>query len=340
MSSPIPSDAPAIPAAESQFDAHVVAALFPREGAAFALADGTVRFEGADPVRAHEDGAVLCAALHPGGAGVLTGGDDGRLVWSRPGEGAVALADSGGRWIDAVAASAASGLIAFASARDVHVRDVADPAFARLFRHERSAADLAFEPKGRRLATASYGGVELWYARIADQKPTTLKWAGSHTGVTWSPDGRYVLSSMQENTLHGWRLSDGKDMRMGGYPAKVRSFAFLAKGALMATSGAQGAVVWPFAGPNGPMGKEAVEIGRDDREPAEVMVTRVAAHLPGMRLCAGRSDGAVWTADLDGRGVTRLRPGGDASISALAVSPDGRRLAWGDEAGGAGVICL
>ena len=36
----------------------------------------------------------------------------------------------------------------------------------------------------------------------------------------------------------------------------------------MATSGAQGAVVWPFNGASGPMGKEAAEVGveaaRDD----------------------------------------------------------------------------
>jgi hypothetical protein len=91
------------------FDAHVVAALFPREGAAFALSDGTVRFEDGTTVQAH-DGAALSAVLHPSGEGVVTGGDDGRLVWSRP-SGAAVLADIGGKWIDALDASPASGLI-------------------------------------------------------------------------------------------------------------------------------------------------------------------------------------------------------------------------------------
>ncbi|HEY9218738.1 MAG TPA: WD40 repeat domain-containing protein, partial [Phenylobacterium sp.] len=41
------------------FDAYVTAALFDRSGkAAFALGDGTVRFEGGETVEAH-DGAVL-----------------------------------------------------------------------------------------------------------------------------------------------------------------------------------------------------------------------------------------------------------------------------------------
>ena len=37
-------------------------------------------------------------------------------------------------------------------------------------------ADLAFDPKGKSLAAATYGGIALWYARVAEQKPQTLKW--------------------------------------------------------------------------------------------------------------------------------------------------------------------
>jgi len=321
--------------AEGQgFGAYVVGVAFVGEGAAFALGDGTVRFQGGETVQAH-DGAVLCAAPHPSGSGLLTGGDDGRLVWSRP-SGAVVVADAKGRWIDAVATSAASGLIAFAAGREAHVRDAADEAFARSFKHERSVADVAFDPKGRRLAAATYGGAMLWYARIADQKPHLLKWAGAHLAVIWSPDGRFVISSMQENALHGWRVADGKDMRMGGYPSKVKSLAFLHGGLALATSGAPGAVIWPFSGSNGPMGKSAAEVGFDE----EALVTRVAAAPRSARLAAGLSDGRVWIADLTGRGVTPVRRDRGAPITALAVSPDEKNLAWGDESGRVGLEFL
>ena len=86
------------------------------------------------------------------------------------------------------------------------MRDVADPSFERRFAHERSVAAVAFEPKGRRIAAATYGGVALRFARIAEQKPTMLKWAGSHIGLAWSPDAKFLISAMQENDLHGWRL--------------------------------------------------------------------------------------------------------------------------------------
>jgi WD40 repeat protein len=192
-------------------------------------------------------------------------------------------------------------------------------------------ADLALDAKGRRLAVATYGGAALWYARIAEQQPVMLKWAGSHIAVAFSPDGRFLMSSMQENALHGWRLSDARDMRMGGYPAKVRSLAFLDGGRLLATSGANGVVVWPFAGADGPMGKSAMEIGFDEA----ALVTRVAAEPDGARLVAGLSDGRIWACDVRSGARADVRLDQGPPITALTLA--GNRIAWGDEVGRAGV---
>jgi WD40 repeat protein len=316
------------------FDAYVVSALFDRSGrAVFALGDGTVRFESGETVDAHPNSAVLSAALHPSGEGVVTGGDDGRVVWSKA-DGAVELAAVKGKWIDAVATSADSGLIAFSAGKDVHVLDAKDAKFRRVFSHERSVADVAFDAKGRRLACATYGGAALWFGRIEGQKPTFLKWAGAHIGVAFSPDGKFLISSMQENALHGWRISDAKDMRMGGYPAKIKSMAFMAKGALLATSGANGAVIWPFRGSNGPMGEQAAEIAHDE----STIIARVAGTPDGTVLAAGLDDGRVWVADLRSTRQERLKAEKGSPITALAVTPKGDRVAWGDEDGGAAVV--
>ena len=315
-----------------QYDAYVTAALFGKAGtAAFALGDGTVRFECGETIEAH-DGAILSACAHPSGEGVITGGDDGRVVWSRV-SGAEEIAKVPGRWIDAVAASAESKLIAFAAGRELHVRDASDPKFARVFTHEKSVADVAFDPKGRRIAAATYNGAWLWYAKIAEQKPYILKWAGSHVALAWSADGKFLMSAMQENQLHGWRVADDKNLKMGGYPAKVKSMAFLAKGQLLATSGANGVVVWPFAGATGPMGKQAAEIGFDE----SAMVVRVAGMPGGQMVAAGLDDGRVWVCNLAAQGITPLKAEKGAAITALTMTPDGKRVAWGDEDGGAGV---
>ena len=314
------------------FDAQVTAALFDKTGAVFALGDGSVRFEGR-AFNAVHDGAILCAAPHPSGDGVVTGGDDGRVIWSRR-EDAGVLATADGQWIDAIDASDESQLIAFSSGKTLSVIDATDASFRRDFQHERTVSGVAFDPRGRRIATSTYGGAALWFARIAQQKPTKLTWAGSHTGVAFSPDGAFVVTTMQHAQLHGWRLKDARNLRMGGYPSKVRSMAFLTGGSLMATSGAQGAVLWPFIGANGPMGREATEIGFDEGS----LVTLVAARPAHGVLAAGLNDGRVWLADPAGQGLNFLKADKGAAIAALALSPDGRRVAWADEDGRAGVV--
>ena len=313
-----------------RFDAQVTAAHYEASGAVVALGDGSVRFEDRTFDAVH-DGAVLCAVVHPSGQGLVTGGDDGRVIWSRKGEAGVLATAKG--WIDSIDASAESKLIAFSSGRTVSVIDATDMGFRRDFTHERTVSGVAFDPKGRRVAASTYGGAWLWYARIAEQKPTKLAWAGSHTGVVFSPDGAFVITTMQDNQLHGWRLKDAKDLRMGGYPSKTRSLAFLSRGQLLATSGAQGAVLWPFVGANGPMGREASEIGFDDT----TLVTHVAARTAHGRLAAGLADGRVWVADPAAQGLNFIKAEKGAPITALALSPDADRVAWADEEGQAGV---
>ncbi len=102
----------------------------------------------------------------------------------------------------------------------------------------------------------------------------------------------------------------------------------------MVTAGANGAVVWPFAGASGPMGKEAAEIGfsRDS------MVVRVAGLDAQPVAFAGQDNGKIWAAHMRNGRIETLKAEKGAAISALSVSPDGQRLAWGDEDGEAGVI--
>ncbi|WP_395650868.1 WD40 repeat domain-containing protein [Brevundimonas sp.] len=318
---------------QTTFDAQITAALFDNSGAIFTLGDGSVRFEDGSYNAVH-DGAILCAAVHPSGDGVVTGGDDGRVIWSRKTEAGVLATSVNGQWIDSIDVSPESKLIAFSSGKTLSVIDATDVYFRRDYAHERTVSGVAFDPKGRRIAASTYGGCALWYARIEKQKPTMLKWAGSHTGVAFSPDGNFVVTMMQDAQLHGWRLKDSKDMRMGGYPSKVRSVAFLSNGQLMATSGAQGAVLWPFIGANGPMGREATEIGYDEGS----LVTLVAARPKHGVLAAGLSDGRVWWADPAGQGLNFVKADRGAPIAALALSPDGRLVAWADEDGNAGVV--
>ncbi len=312
------------------FESYVVAALFDAlDDPVVALGDGRVVFPDGDKTYdAHPNAGILSAVIHPTGLGIITGGDDGRVVWTSKDAGPIELAAHKGAWIDAIAVAGDSQVIAYAAAKTVFVRDLLKKT-ENIFSHDHSVSDLAFSPDGRKLYCATYNGVTVWFTRIAQQKPNKLYWAGSHTRIAVAPSGDYVITAMQENALHGWRTKDSKDMRMGGYPAKIKSLQFFAKGKLLATSGAGGAVVWPFLKPTGPMGEEASEINQEE----STVVSVVAGGVEDPLLAAGTEDGRVWLAELQSTHIAWLKQEKGAPITALAISAASTRVIFGDEDG-------
>ncbi|MCL2427844.1 MAG: WD40 repeat domain-containing protein [Alphaproteobacteria bacterium] len=325
-------------------DAFVVGAAFDRAGrtAAFALGDGSIRLVAlADRevwrTAASHDGAVLAFAADTVAGSFIAGGDDGRLVRIRE-DGAVSeIAAFGSRWVEHVASFAAArgkGLIGCAVGKLVHVFDDADGKLKQL-EHPSSVTGLVFDARGKRIAASHYNGASLWFVAAKTDTPRKLEWKGSHIAIAVSPDGDSVMTAMQENALHGWRLSDGQHMRMSGYPAKTLALSFTKSGKWLATSGADVVVVWPFTG-GGPMGKAPTELAGGDG----VGCTRVLCHPQQDLVAAGFADGLVVLADIASQRVQLLAPPGNGPVSALAWSPDGGHLAVGTEAGFAALLDL
>ncbi len=308
---------------------HVVAATFLGATAAFALGEGEILLAGEMErrVRAHE-GAILDAASD--GKRLLTAGDDGKLVATGADGGTEILADTPGKWIDHVALGP-DGAFAWS---------VGKTAFTRTKKGDRSlelpssVGGLAFTPKGLRLAITHYNGATLWFPN-ADAKPETLAWKGSHLGVRFSADGRFLVTSMQEPALHGWRLADGHHMRMTGYPGRVRSVQFTADGKWLATSGANEVILWPFGSKDGPTGKEPRLLAQQSAR-----VACVACHPKQEMLAAGYADGQLLLVRLADGAAILVRPADAAPISALAWRADGQALAFGTEDGKAGLLAL
>src|SRR5262249_14509305 len=208
-------------------------------------------------------------------------------------------------------------------------------AFVRTKKGERSleipstVGGLAFAPKGLRLAIAHYNGASLWFPN-AEAAPETLAWKGSHLGVLFSPDGRFLVPTLQEPALHGLRIDDGQHMRMTGYPGRVRSLSFSADGDWLATSGAPEAILWPFRTRDGPMGKAPLTLASG---PKDARVSAVAFHPDEAVLALGYSDGMVLLVRLaDDAEVPVCRASG-SPVSALGWRADGKMLAFGTEVG-------
>lgn len=312
--------------------ANVVGGVFLKQTAGFALADGAVLLrddEGTRRLEVHPDAAILKATSD--GQRILTGGDDGRVV-ATDAAGAITELGKVSGWIDALAARA-DGAVAWSSGKTVFARD--PKGSVKTLVAPSSVRGLAFMSKGYRLALAHYNGASLWFPNMS-AAPEMLNWKGSHLDITASPDGRFVVSSMQENTLHGWRLADGRDMRMSGYPAKTRSFSWSHDGHWLATSGADACVAWPFTTKDGPMGRAPKEIGVRPRR-----VSCVAFHPGSLVLALGYVDGFVMLARLeDGAEIPVRLEGKGGAISALAWSARGDRVLFGTEGGEAGVVAL
>src|SRR5579863_6384139 len=310
----------------------VIAAHFLKRTAVFVLGEEAMMFAGSDgePRRvAVHDGAILATAADD--ARIVSGGDDGKVAETNAkGETRALATDAKHRWIDHVALGPdgavawSAGKTAFAQGKEL-----------REFEAPSTVGGLAFSPKGFRLAIAHYNGATLWFPNAAQANPETLLWKGSHLAATFSPDGRFLVTSMQEPTLHGWRLADHKDMRMQGYAARVRSLDWTADGKWLASSGSNQLILWPFQSKTGPMGKTPLVLA-----PGEAQAEMVACHPTQAVVAVGYADGLVLIVRLpDGAEILARKPAA-APVTALAWNRDGKLLAFGTEDGDAGIVDL
>jgi WD40 repeat protein len=313
----------------------VIAAYFLGRTAAFVLSEESIVLaeQDGEPRRIGAHGGAILATASDGKR-VVTGGDDGKVVVTdAKGESTTLATDGKRRWIDQLALGP-DGAVAWSAGKTAFVQ-ASKSKELRQFEAASTVGGLAFLPKGFRLAIAHYNGATLWFPNAAQATPEKLEWKGSHLGVTVSPDGRFVVTSMQEAMLHGWRLPDGQHMRMSGYSSRVTSLGWTVGGRFLATSGSTQIILWPFHTKDGPMGKQPRLLA-----PSEHRVSVVACHPKQDIVAAGYEDGMVLLVRLeDGAEILAKRPG-DAPVTALAWNADGLFLAFGTENGEAGILDL
>ena len=311
----------------------VVSVHFIKDVPVFVLGEETLLFAGEDGERrvAVHKGAILASVTDS--ERIVTGGDDGTVATTDgKAEHRIIATDEKKRWIDQVAL-APDGSVAWSVGKSAFVLTKKDE--ARSFEAPSTVAGLAFLPKGFRLAVAHYNGCTLWFPNAAGAAPQKLEWKGSHLGITASPDGRFIVTMMQEPMLHGWRLPDGQHMRMSGYSARVRSLSWTADGDFLATSGSEQLILWPFDGKDGPMGRQPTILGRRDAR-----VTVVACHPKQPVVATGYADGAVILVRIEDGALILVRQGDGEPVSAVGWNTSGQILAYGTEAGRAGVLRL
>ena len=324
-------------------DAPVAACAFSRDGATvgFGLGDGRVRLLPTDIkqpapaiAEAVHQGAVLSLIGDPTTDGFVSGGDDGRLLRLDLEGAATEIVHQKGKWIDRLAAHRATGALAASVGKMALVVDKAGT--VREFGpHQSTVAGLDFSKDGSRIAAAHYGGVTVWSIGAVTLPPRRLAWQGSHVALKWSTDGKFIATGTQENDIHVWRVAQSTDMRMQGYPAKVKSLSWSADARWLYTSSQPVFTAWPFTG-KGPEGKPPLQFGDEGAG----LITVVAAHPTAAYVAGGYDSGELQVGDIKTKRSAVLKMSDSGAITCLAWSPDGTHLAAGNDNGDMLVIDL
>jgi WD40 repeat protein len=279
-----------------------------------------------DPRVVPHGGEVLCLAFSPDGRWLASGGfgEQPARVWDaatlQPGKPLRAVSPN---WVDALAFSSDSRLLATADTNSAIIWDVGTGEQVKILRGPNSrCTSIACSPDGEYVAaTFKSSPVTVWRLRDKRVVFTARRHAGTVSGVAFDPDPaspHLMFAEGADIVVERWRGNtrpEGRALR--GPPAGP--LASLAAGRWLAAGAEDGTVeVWDPAD-----GKILWT-----RRAHEGKVTGLAFSRDDQLLASGGDDRTVilWQA-ATGEVVHTLR-GHDAVVTAVAFSsPDGRRLA-------------
>ncbi|MBI4601196.1 MAG: PQQ-binding-like beta-propeller repeat protein [Planctomycetes bacterium] len=226
-------------------------------------------------------------------------------------------------WVNALAFSPGSGLLASAS-DDGTVR-LWDPVVrketARLSGHLGPVRSVAFSPDGARLVSGSADGtLRLWDPGTGKELKSFQGHAAAVRSVAFSPDGARIASGSFDRTVRLWRASTGEELsRMEGHEAIVNAIAFSPDGRRIASAAFDGTIRLCEL----PGGREAARI-RGHKSP----ILSLAFSPDGARLASGSRDSSVklWAVEEGRLELSEFLLGHAGGVEALAFSGDGSQL--------------
>ena len=309
-------------------------AWFSRDGAHWAFADGHGRVK----VLSTATGAVSATVTAPSHASLAGfSPDDARLVFV-PRSDAPPRSDTADGWSVTMVSVATGETVDVFKGPDggslgsryyveqdgvgaLRLRDIASWRSVRVIAGQQALEAAAFSMNGGRVALARHGGISVIDAETGRQIGGCPA-AGTTASVAFSPDGALIAYGGADKTV---TVCDPEQPTvthsLTGHDGAIASVAFAADGRRVISGDETGTVgVWDVA--NG----RRVRTFRDpDRRGA-----RVVAFAPdGPRVVSGTDDNKIHTFNLvTGRPEQTLRML-TGPVAALAVSPDGRRVAAG-----------
>lgn len=277
-------------------------------------------------------------AFHPRENVLASVGQDGKVhLWDGVLGQERAAFDGGAKWVERLAWSPDEKLLATAGGKKVRLWDFATGNLLREYdRHASTVADLEWQPGTGRLTVAAYGGISIYDPAAEGTEPDdTFEWKGSPLKLAWAPNGKMLAHGNQDASVHFWYADTGLDLHMSGYPAKVRELSWDFTGRFLVTGGGPGVCVWDCAG-KGPEGTTPKML-----EGHAGTLTCVAWQRRGFLVASGDEKGRLCLFQPANRApLVGGATFNGTELSALAWSPDDKRLVVGSGVGKVGMFQL
>jgi WD40 repeat protein len=262
---------------------------------------------------------VVGVAFSPDGAAIATASLDGSArIWSGDGfSRSAALLGHRGQVLDVAFASDGTGVLTVSTDGSARMwKPAVDPILKLVGRHSATGRSVAVSRDGLIASVGLDNTLRVW--RRNGSVVRTIPHRSQLVDVSFSKDGRLVLTAGQDGVARIWRLADGIELQSFGQEAPLRSADFDASGQRVVTGGADGiARIWRRAG--GPP--------RELRHGGGAVVAAVFSPDGRFVATAGEdAEGRVWRA-ATGKLLGKLVGQHEDDLTSIAYSPDGKLLA-------------